>query len=709
MTKLSILLLFSLALNLFSLEIAHPTVIVSPADSPEVDKVAAGELQYYLKQITGNELMIVSKRPKDTPAILIGLQSGEQWKEDEIKIDMPDEQTLILTGAPPRGARYAVSTFLQDHCGVLFLSPDFEVIPPKKKLVFSRLRCNYAPQCVYRQPGGLRGRVPAGWKFYTRLKINGNLYCKPITQELGGAYQMKFGHALDTKRGYVKTKDYFSAHPEYFAYRRDTGKRTPDSLQLCLSNPNARRLVVEKALEERRQNPDWQYLAVGAADNSNICQCKDCIKLYQKYQTFAAGHLLTANEMAQALHREYPGTRVMFLAYGVTLLPPRNLPLEPNLWIGYAHLGRNHGKKPSEGNLLHNINFRRWCELASGRIIVWDYYANFRYYPLPLPLSPIAAGLKEYAGLGSRGAYIQLPGTVLGDFIDYRIWLCAQLLWNPQLNEKILFHTFFDHYYGKGAPFIKEYAVLRETAFARQPEAWISCYHRSVLSWLTETDLLKSLELIESAVKATADTPEIQAHIRKVKAGLILAIILDYSKVKRKAEQLDKILPDRNTMIRDFMNLQKEFNEYSLSESVNIKRVKEWLRPAKLPGTSFRGGKNSKGIATLITPPIGEGATTFWNARPQALTYTFDEGMDGRQHMTLVLRAEGIKEKLPLASQVMVFSGKNEIAHIDVPECRDWTSVSLGTFDLPPGSQILVYPGQPGFEVKIEIKELILK
>ncbi len=133
MTKLSILLLFSLALNLFSLEIAHPTVIVSPADSPEVDKVAAGELQYYLKQITGNELMIVSKRPKDTPAILIGLQSGEQWKEDEIKIDMPDEQTLILTGAPPRGARYAVSTFLQDHCGVLFLSPDFEVIPPKKK------------------------------------------------------------------------------------------------------------------------------------------------------------------------------------------------------------------------------------------------------------------------------------------------------------------------------------------------------------------------------------------------------------------------------------------------------------------------------------------------------------------------------------------------------------------------------------------------
>ncbi|MBO4548026.1 MAG: hypothetical protein J5758_02315, partial [Abditibacteriota bacterium] len=113
-------------------------VIVCPADATVPEQNAAKELAAYIEQISGAALPIRETASDTDFNICVG-QTGavkslagdfdwESLKGDGILI-RSGKNYLILAGDRPRGTLYAVYTFLEDHLGVRFWSPDAEKVP----------------------------------------------------------------------------------------------------------------------------------------------------------------------------------------------------------------------------------------------------------------------------------------------------------------------------------------------------------------------------------------------------------------------------------------------------------------------------------------------------------------------------------------------------------------------------------------------------
>ncbi len=697
--KLFHTMILGCCISLTALEVDDRTVIVTSA----TERKAAAELQDYLRKITGLELNITENRKPGEPAIIVGNTLTGDFKEDEIFIDTPDATTLVLTGAAPRGTLYAVYTLLEDYCGVRFLAPEFEIVPKQEKLKFNDLHIRYAPQNIYRQPSGSCGSSPDWFPFMVKNKLNGSMFRKhKLPDEWGGFYYMDMNHSMNArKKGLLPKDKYFEEHQEYYAW--DPKTKAHKVTQFCLSNPEVRRVVVENAMQIIEADKTKTYFSIGADDNAGICRCENCNKLYEQYKNFGVGYWLTANELAEKLREKGDPTRVIVQCYGVTMYPVKGLKIPPNVWVAYCRLGRNYGKPVQDGD-----DFAEFARQAGGRIFVWDYYANFSHYMLPLPLGAIAPSMKQYARLGSNGSFIQLPTGNLGDFSAYRIWLCAQLLWNPERDERQLFDTFFDGYYGAGASYVKAYAELREKAFARQPNNWLSCYGRGVASWFEGNDIAESLELIGKAQSAVEGQPVFIRHIEEVKAGILWPAILHHDQLPRKTG-----IPGRNQLVDELSRIVESNESSSAGErGPSLKNMLAYCRrPATLPGSLFNapGAVRLQGTATLETKSFAECASSFWGEPPEALCYAFNEYTAGKSTLSITLRITAEETAGEYAAQLMIFDRHGEVARILLPPSKDWTTIKIGTYNLPIGSKVLLYPYRLGDRVKLEIENLILE
>ena len=108
--------------------------IVIPATPEPVECFAAEELQKYLQQMSGAELPIVDRAPADRPAIFIGaaaptrdLDLSEAALGEDGYVIRTTEAGLVLAGAKPYSALYAVYRVLEDHLGCGFFEEGDQV------------------------------------------------------------------------------------------------------------------------------------------------------------------------------------------------------------------------------------------------------------------------------------------------------------------------------------------------------------------------------------------------------------------------------------------------------------------------------------------------------------------------------------------------------------------------------------------------------
>jgi hypothetical protein len=93
-----------------------------------------------------------------------------------------------------------------------------------------------------------------------------------------------------------------------------------------------------------------------------------------------------------------------------------------------------------------------WSKMCS-RLYIWDYTTDFTGYIHPHPnwftLGPNVRLFQRYGvkGVFEQGAY----GGHGAEMAELRAWLLAQLLWNPQQDDKALIKEFLEGYYGKPA------------------------------------------------------------------------------------------------------------------------------------------------------------------------------------------------------------------------------------------------------------------
>ncbi len=491
------LLCFSLLAYSHSLE-EYRIAVIPEATLPE--QTAAQELQDYLEQCSGVRLPIIPYEeglsgplfvvgPSEEGLRASGHSAVEELKPDQIVLRTEGE-ALHLFGARPRGTLYAVYEFLEESVGVLWLSAEVTVLPrifPSWEV--PAWDTQYAPSLYVRSvQTAVNGNDSA---FFSHLRHNGCF--QPGDPRFGGYRDLSFRLFVHTFEQLLPPKQYFSLHPEWYAYRRDLFQKPgrKANAQLCLTNPEMRQELVKNTLECLRQDSNVGFISISQNDNTRFCQCPRCEARVKELGSLTDLYLELVNQVADAVGQEFPKIMVETLAYRFTRHPPKTIRPRDNVVIRVCTIEAASFQTlttPGPNSQLY-ADLTGWAPLAR-QMMVWDYTTVFRKYWQPHPnWETLGPNLRFFRDCGAISIFEQNGsgpgGGKAADLPELRNWLLSKLMWNPDQDTWTLMEKFIAPFYGPGADFIRKY--LKTTI--RLARGSDNCYTTTTLGWLPDQDL----------------------------------------------------------------------------------------------------------------------------------------------------------------------------------------------------------------------------
>ena len=517
--------------------------IVVGREAIEPERTAADELAAYLERITGSRPAVESERREGTnvfvgrSTVVDELLPGIEWDAlgtDGIVIKTIGDD-LILAGGRPRGTLYAVYTFLQDVVGCRWYAgtnrptDPAETIPDKPSLDVADLNVVYRPPFDFRQYYTEAARDPL---FAVKLRLNGREHLPEIPQAFGGAAYIGHGHTL--LREFLKPEDHFDERPDWYAYNRTTGKREPRAI--CFTNEAACEQATREVLAFLGEHPDTRIVSVGCEDSNAVCECDDCTALREKEGGESGPLLQFVNAVAARVEKQYPDVLVSTLAFWHTDRPPNHVRPRKNVLVQLAVLDRNH--KHAIPDVPHFSRYlRRWSQIAE-HVYMWDYDPHFRNFLQPHPNHFVAAkSLRFYRDQGVTGVFTQGSWGPAGEFMRMRAWVTAQLMWNPDQDERALMVEFLNGYYGADGPYLMKYIDLIHDAIHRQPDLWLGVYDATTRHWLTLEDLNAATRLFDQATAAVAQDDTLSYRVRRARLSIDIVWVERYRELRRTARQ----------------------------------------------------------------------------------------------------------------------------------------------------------------------------
>ncbi len=371
---------------------------------------------------------------------------------------------------------------------------------------------------------------------------------------LYGAYGIESeygGHVLQL----LMPRERFDSNPEYFPIG-DDGKRNSHG-NLCVSNPDAVRLVADNALAYLREYPENRMLHIWGADvfNGAWCNCSGCKRLSPQLQ-----YMKVVNAVAAAEETAAGGVPIAYLAYHDTIDPdPQLRPLD-NVHFEWAPRERCYVHAIDDSscsiNARYHESLKRYVDIFRGRGHVFEYYADailFGGLAFAMP-SVITRDLRAYRALGidsisclTFGAY-----SVLAYPVNLETFVRAAC--DPSVDPaKALSATAAGRHPGCAEAMEKAYRAIEETAALMLDYADVMRPYGITgrrLS-LKKAALPKAFEVAESAVKlaeslnAGARTPLVEAEEELWNYGLeVLSAIGDYLRAREERGIVRKTLGD---------------------------------------------------------------------------------------------------------------------------------------------------------------------
>lgn len=740
-------------------------VILRQAGATAPEQTAANELAEHLQQITGAPFAV-----QDAPdasavperAIIIGPGAVAQAVFPETALDQlgaeefvmrTKGQRLLLAGGRPRGTLYAVHRFLQEQCGVRWWAPWATNLPHRATLRIPDLNVRGQPAFEYREPFWFAGFDPL-WK--ARNGANGENHRIPA--ELGGCIIYKgFAH---TFYPLVPPEKYFAAHPEWYSLLN--GRRTHDHAQLCLSNPELRDFVVGRVKEWLRETPDAKIVSVTQNDWHGACQCPSCKAMDDAEGSPSGSMIAFVNYIAEKIEPEFPDVAVDTFAYQYTRKPPKTLKPRPNVIVRLCSIECNFRAPlddPSNAAFLADI--QGWAKICH-RLYIWDYTTDFAAYLLPHPnwftLGPNVRLFQKYGvrGVFEQGAY-QGFGGELGEL---RAWVLAQLLWNPQQDDRALINEFLDGYYGQAAA--KPIRRYLDLMYAASKGFYLGCFTRPNAPYRTAQPLLAAERLWQEAEKAASGDADLLARVRVGHLPVRYAMLRDWSRLRYEAweQNLDWPLPEsRKAVAEDFAAVAKggpgkpwtvvnPLRESGLTVEKFVadlgpdapsalgppppKRLAKARPPADLENAALRGAVDLQDNLAILAKP-GEWAEVRPDAAASDLRAVWMPGSHqewaflippgrlpekarrGRWQVYVVARVEpgaGVKPTLS-AFSAGVYDGKakKSLASVSVNlgDANDgYRSHLLGTVEMNPDCEIFVAPPGDGAVKSVWVDRIFL-
>ncbi len=476
-------------------------VIVVPVKATAIEQKAAELFQEYISRISGSMLTIVNDKVKTAKQeISIGFTNripkgiSSEMDHDEFRI-ITEGKKLFILGGNHKGAYYGVVDLLEKQLGCRIYAPDVEFVPENKTIQVQPLNYSDKPVNTLRIVHG-RFNENAAYKEWMRVDNIHEVFAD--------------GYYVHTFNKLVPWENYFSSHPEYFAFMN--GKQIID--QLCMSNPEVLKLVIDKLSVDMAKQPDKRLWSVSQNDNFSYCQCDKCNAILAEEGAPSGALLRFVNQIAA----KFPDKTISTLAYQFSRSAPKITKPADNVQIMLCTIELNRSKSiesdPTSQSFVKDIT--DWGKLTQN-IYLWDYTVDFANSVTPFPNLHVLQPNIQF--LTQNGAYehFQQTNTMKGnEMAELKAYMLARLLWNPDVNIDSVKTVFLDGYYAEAAPYMRKYIDRLESELIKSGE-WLDIYGSPVhheKSFLSAENIAFYNHLFEQAEMAVAKRPEVVQRVK---------------------------------------------------------------------------------------------------------------------------------------------------------------------------------------------------
>jgi hypothetical protein len=576
--------------------------IVIADDAAVQVRAAADDLVGILEQVTGAEFPIVNaSSAQGEYQMLVG-------RSDALaKLDLPidwhglgpegfvirtEEKRLVLAGGPRRGTINAVYSFLEEVVGCRWYTPKFSVIPNDENLSVGPLNIREVPAFESRFVFSAAATDP-DWSARNRL----NTFTRDVGQfeafinnpKLAGSYRYVRWHVHTLGHNGLLPYAEFEQHPEYFALVN--GERLREG-QPCLTNPQLVDLIIRRAKEWIKNEPESKIISISHGDFDNTCQCSNCDEAYGTYGRTGL-YMRFVNQVAAELAKDHPDILVDTLAYHWTRQPPENIKMHENVVVRYCTGGAicvyhpldecsfNNSKDPQArtrggGEVYEDLV--KWIHMTP-RVWVWYYaHGGDKMHPLPIFRS-LSPSFKAMRDAGVQGFFIQIhwgSGWVkTGGLLDLQSYLFAKLLWDPDYDVQKGIEEFCKACYGAAASYILSFVELVSDAGTYTGTPLVHYKDLDLTKFpgfhcpggamvpIRKDKLLEMDKLFEDAELAVANDPDSLERVRTVRLAAYYVMML----------YADTYDPLREKAIREFFPLANKYGISKLRLPINRREV----------------------------------------------------------------------------------------------------------------------------------------
>lgn len=490
--------------------------VVLSRSATEPERNAASEFVKYWRLTTGHTPSIC-ETPCSQVTVFIGrgslpeeLQSGitldglgsEGFHLRTYPLSTGRPEALAVVGGGPRGTLYAVYEFFERFMGVRWLTPDVTHVPPAPEHL-PVIRMTYVPPLAWRDVNYRSFCADPDFALVHRL----NGQAAAIPAEKGGNVGFANGFA-HTFFSFVDPAEYGDAHPEYFSEIDGRRVTDPKGTQLCLTNEDVFRNVVEKVRGILRKAPSSKpIVCITQMDQPFWCECDQCraVDAYEGSHSGAVIHFV--NRVAEAIQGEFPHALVDTFAYTYTRKPPRHIKPRDNVIVRLCSIECDFSKPLSDPRSKANREFQKdlkgWARITK-HLYVWDYTQNWYCFQGPHPnFHVLQPNIEFFVKHGVSGVFEQAsPVSPHSDYEHLKGYLIARALWNPTVDWRHLYDEFLELYYREAAPFIREYHELI-TSKVRSDGYVLGIF--SPMEWMDYDTVVQAEEIFHRAFASAQD------------------------------------------------------------------------------------------------------------------------------------------------------------------------------------------------------------
>jgi hypothetical protein len=406
---------------------------------------AANRLAYYLTKQSGKEWKTLDRKADSKKReIVISAVNRKPQDEGVCKIYVRKEQ--IVVEAAGNYLNTAVSFFLEIFMGSRVYSDTISLTP-----MMYRCEIPYDYNRTF---------IPA---FKIRLMYERSAFdtlfqswhgLSNIAGPLNNNKSLGWGLWVHTWFDLVPPERYFKSNPEFYSLRN--GKRSPK--QLCLSNKKVLYIAATSLGKLMQLAENVKYWSVSQMDNEEFCECPNCKKISSEERSESGAIVRFTNSIA----KQFKNKVITTLAYQYSRTPPIYTKPDKNVIIVLCNLDSDRSKAldfsdATKSNFIKDL--MGWKSVTQN-LMIWDYVTSLNVVAGPFPnIKTLQPNLQFFRKMGIEMLF-ELGWAFKGaGYQDYRSYILAKLLWDPDANVDSLSRDFFRGYYGKAGNFLYEIMI----------------------------------------------------------------------------------------------------------------------------------------------------------------------------------------------------------------------------------------------------------